>query len=112
MNSAAVTELVCVCVCACVRVCVCVRACVCVCVCVLVCVQTLYILTWQIPHFPTKGFLCGRCANGYGVTTTFNRCVPCSVATAALIPALGEAPFREVAGRSNKALPIDAYLMF
>ena len=86
---------VCVCVCVCVHVCVCVRVCVCMCVCTRVYSSFANLL---IPHFPTKGFLCGRCANGYGVTTTFNRCVPCSVATAALIPALGEAPSRDVAG--------------
>ena len=77
--SAAATELVCVCVY--------IHVCVCVCVYVISFVPQV---TQLFPPLQTEGFLCGKCAEGNGISTTFNRCAPCSLATLALIPALSE----------------------
>ena len=65
--------------------------------CVHVCSYNLILLiffkvTQLVPPLQTKGFLCGKCAASNGVSTAFNRCVPCSFATVALIPALSESP--------------------
>ena len=91
MINAAATELVrtCVCVCVCVYVCVRVRVRVRVCVCVCVSMQShsCLVVTQFSPPLHTKGFLCGKCAKGNGVSTTFNRCY----ATVALVPTLSEA---------------------
>ena len=64
---------------------------------VYVCVIQSYMVNFSkvtqlVPPLQTKGFLCGKCAASNGVSTTFNRCVPCSFATVALIPALSESP--------------------
>ena len=92
---------VCVCVSVCVHVCVymcvceCMHVCVClfICVCIYVCVCVISFIPQVAQLFPplqTEGFLCGKCAEGNGISTTFNRCAPCSLATLALIPALSE----------------------